>query len=228
MKRPFFSYEYSMKKTICVFLTACFALALTACGEYDYSAHLSDVRSDLFCAETDEFTVTLSCVSREYPYVSDGVASARTDLVEIVLTSAESEDYEIYVLSDAVWGGDMSFRNVTGDYFYSRGVTEFPQDSVSLRVEWNAGEEVRELTATSIKNEKTISAEQALDAAVTAEKDTVNALMNNGVFCGELYVRLLRRDKNYYYVGIVDTDGKTVSLLLDSETGEILARRVTS
>jgi len=38
-------------------------------------------------------------------------------------------------------------------------------------------------------------------------------------------VRLLRRNTNYYYVGIVDTDGKTISLLLNSETGEVLARR---
>ena len=216
-----------MKKVICALLTACFAFALTACGDYDYSAHLSDVRSDLFCAETDEFSLALSCVSREYPYVSDGVASEKSDLVEIVLTAKVGEDYEIYVLGDTVWGGDMSFRNVTGDYFYSRGVNEFPHDSVSLRVEWNGGEEARELTATSIKNDKTLSVKQTLDAAIAAEQDTVNAIMKNGVFCGELYVRLLRRDKTYYYVGIVDTAGRTVSLLLDSETGGVLARRVT-
>lgn len=216
-----------MKKAFFAFLPVCLVFATTACGDYDYSAHLSDVRSDLFCAETEEFNVTLSCVSREYPYVSDGVASDRTDLVEIVLTSDASEDYEIYVLDDSVWGGDMSFRNVTGDYFYSRGVNGFPKDSVSLRVEWDGGNEIRELTATSIRNEKTLSAEQALAAAVAAERDTVTALMKNGVFCGELYVRLLRRDKTYYYVGIVDTAGRTVSLLLDSETGDVLARRTT-
>lgn len=42
---------------------------------------------------------------------------------------------------------------------------------------------------------------------------------------GEFHVRLLRRDANYYYVGIVDGKGHTISLLLDSETGETLARR---
>lgn len=39
-------------------------------------------------------------------------------------------------------------------------------------------------------------------------------------------MRLLRRDKNYYYVGITDCTGKTISLLLNAETGEVLARRV--
>ena len=50
-------------------------------------------------------------------------------------------------------------------------------------------------------------------------------MTRGGVFYGEFHVRLLRRDKTYYYVGIVNSKGDILSLLLDSETGEILARR---
>ena len=60
---------------------------------------------------------------------------------------------------------------------------------------------------------------------MNAEKETIANMTQNGAFGGEFYVRLLRRDKNYYYVGIIDTSGKTVSLLLDGESGEVLARR---
>ncbi len=199
---------------------------LSACGKTDYSESLSDIRSDVFRAETEEFTLTLNCVSREHPFLTDGVASPRSDLVEIILNDGGTGgDYEIYVLGDTVWGGDMSFRNVSSDYYYSRGVDAFPEKSVSLRIK--NGDMTQEITATSIKNEKTLSVNDALGKALEHEKEAVDLLTQNGAFCGEIFVRLLRRDKTYYYVGIADTSGKTISLLLNSETGEVLARRVT-
>lgn len=217
-----------MKKALCILLLSCLCFpALTACGKIDYSEYLSDVRSDVFCAETEEFTLTLSCVSREHPFLADGIASERSDLVEIVLNDGGTGgvDYEIYVLGDTVWGGDMAFRNVSGDYYYSRGTDAFPEGNVSLRIQW--GDETRELTVTSIKNENTLTVNEALQSALDYEKDAVSTLTRNGAFCGEIFVRLLRRDKTYYYVGIADTTGKTISLLLNSETGEILARRIS-
>ena len=87
------------------------------------------------------------------------------------------------------------------------------------------GETATEVVATSVKTEKTLTPEQALDAALGAEKDYVAARMRGGAFAGEFRVRLLRREVNYYYVGIVDGDGHTLSLLLAAETGEVLARR---
>lgn len=199
--------------------------ALTGCGSYDYSAHLSEVRSDLFVAETEEFTVTLACIEREHPYELDGVACPMSSLAEIVLTEKNKTDreYTVTVLGDKAWGGDMSYRSVRGDWMFSQGVESFPEGSVSLRVCWDGGES--ELTATSVKNENTLTAEQALEKAIEAERERVDALTYDGSFHGEFQVRLLRRDKNYYFVGICPADGKLVSLLLDSETGEVLARR---
>lgn len=215
-----------MKKAFASLL-ALFALlpALTACGKTDYTQYISELRSDIFRAETEEFVVTLSCISREYPYVNDGIPSPRTDVVEIVVESTDGIDrnYSVFLLENDGWGGEMSFRNVLGNYFYSRSVEQFPEGSVNLRIEWEDG--AREIAASSVKSEKTITPESALAFAVDAEKETIDKMKASGSFHGEFYVRLLRRDKNYYYVGIVDTDGNTVSLLLDSETGEILARR---
>lgn len=199
-------------------------LSLTACGSTDYYQFVSDERSDLFYAETEKFSLALSCVDREHPFLTDGVVSPRSKTVEITLTEKQptGEKYEVYLLEDVPRGGEMSFRNVTSDYYYSRGVEEFPGGTVSLRV--IGGGETVELAATSVKNEKTLSAREALEFAVAAEKETIKNLSTDG-FRGEFHVRLLRRDKNYYYVGIVDSSGGTVSLLLDSETGAVLARR---
>ncbi len=215
-----------MKKHIlCIGLLLMLLPALSACGKYDYSAHVSDERSDLFCAETEQFTLTVACLEREQPFLLDGVAGERTKTVEVTLAekTLTGAEYEVYFLEDVPRGGDMSFRNVSGDYYYSRTVTEFPRDSVSLRIV--CGETSQDIMATSVRNENTLTAADALEKAIQSEKETIGQLTYDGAFHGEFHVRLLRRDKNYYYVGIVDRQGGIISLLLDSETGEVLARR---
>ncbi len=209
-----------------IILLAAFLPALSACGEADYSSRISEARSDLFCAETEEFSVVLSCVSREYPYLADGIPCERSMTIEIVLNDAQGADgYSVAVTGEnGSFGGDMTYRNVRDDFFYSCGVKQFPQTSVVLRVEWEGGS--REISATSVRNERTLSVEEALNAAVAAKKDYVTENTAEGEFEGEFYVRLLRRDKNYYYVGIIDKAGRTLSLLLDAETGALLAERL--
>ena len=228
MKKYLFSYSYIMKKKIlAAFLPLLFSLLvllpLAGCAKtYDYTAHLSEIRRDIFLAETEEFTLTLSCAEREHPYASDGVACPRSMLMEAVLIPKDKSVESFTILLDG-WGGEMSFRNVRGDWFYSQGVTSFPEGSVSLRISWEDGE--TEVAATSVKTENTLSCKEALARAVEEEKALVKSMTREGAFRGEFYVRLLRRDKNYYYVGIVNEAGETVSLLLDAESGEVLARR---
>jgi len=216
-----------MKKSIfCLILPILFLFGMTGCKKSGYEEQLSDVRSDLFLAETEEFSLSLACISRETPYLTDGVAAEMSNLIEIVLqeNGVHSEQYSVYLLGDKTTGGEMSYRSVQGDYYYSHGVDEFPTGTVSLRVQW--GNETREISATSVKNENTLSVKEALDLSVEHEKETIDRLSRNGVFEGEFHVRLIRRDKNYYYVGIVTKD-QTIALLLEADSGKVLARRVS-
>lgn len=215
-----------MKRYFLSFLSLLLLLpALSACGTYDYYAHVSDEKRDIFRAETETYTLTVSCVSREYPFLCDGVAAQKSDLLEAVLTekTPSAGEYELYFLEDVPKGGDMSFRSVTGDWYYSRTAETFPEGSLSVRVVKDGTAE--DIVATSVKTENTLSPREALQRAVDSEKDYISKMTRGGDFYGEFHVRLLRRDKNYYYVGIVNGEGDILSLLLDSETGEILARR---
>ena len=216
-----------MKKAFLgVTLMAALLPALTACGKADYTKYLSEVKSDLFLCETEEFSCSLACISREYPYLNDGVAAEKTNVVEIVLESKIGNNYDFTVTATAEHfsvGGDTSFRNTSGDFYFSQGVKAFPSGSVVLTVQWE--DESRELVATTIKNENTLSPEEALSFAVASEKETIDKMKQNGAFAGEFRVRILRRDKNYYYVGIVARDGSELALLLDGESGKTLARR---
>ena len=215
-----------MKKAFLLTVFLPVLLLCAACGsDYDYTRHISETRSDIFIASSEHFTVTLSCITREHPYASDGITCPLSELVEIVLKPEQpsATNFEVYVLGEEQWGGEMSFRNVEDDWFYSQSVKVFPESSVSLRVVWDSGEQ--EVLATSVKNDGTMSVTEALKSAISHEKTYVDMRMQNGAFTGEFRVRLLRRDVNYYYVAIVDADGHTLSLLLGAESGEVLARR---
>ena len=215
-----------MKKRLFLLAGAAALLpALAACAPYDYSDRLSEVRSDLFLAETEEYSLQLSCIEREYPYADDGIPCPMTKFVQVLLSpkGERAEGAEIYVgEGEGRFGGDASFRTAYGDYMLSEGVDEFPKGSVVVTVVY--GGETQEIAATSVRTEETLSPAEALRRGVKEEKETLGRMRREGVFCGEICVRLLRRDKNYYYFSV--TDGKErVSLLLDAETGEPLARR---
>ncbi len=215
-----------MKKVFYLCLPLCVLplFALAGCGKKTQPAkYLSEVKSDIFVAETEEFSLTLSCTEREYPYADDGIVCPVSKLCEISIVTEARADYSVFVIGEKTWGGETSYRNVRGDYYYSQGVDVFPENSVTLRIQWE--EETREIVATSVKTEKTISPEAALSEAVKSEKEAISRMTREGEFFGEYRVRLLKRDSVYYYVGIVDKNGHTISLLIDSETGAVLARR---
>ena len=200
-------------------------LTAAACAPYDYSDRLSEVRSDLFIAETEDFTLTLACVEREYPYADDGIPCPMTKSVQITLAPAGTPADEVTISvgeGAAQWGGDASFRTAYGDFYLSQGVDAFPEGSVDVRVVWG-GKEVA-IAATSVRTPQTISPEEALSRFVKSESEALSRMEREGVFCGEFRVRLLRRDKNYYYVAVTDGE-KHIALLLDAQTGETLARR---
>ncbi len=225
MKKMIFSYDYTMKTRYFLLLTAfLLPLAASCAPAYDYTAHVSEIKSDVFIASCEQFTVTLSCVEREHPYAADGITCPKSKLCELELVQKvpSESDYAVF-LGDNTWGGELSFRTAEGDYFYSQSIDAFPEKSVNLCVKKDG--ETIEIAATSVKNEHTMSAYEALDRVVSHEKDYIASLMQNGAFEGEFYIRLLRRNTNYYYVGVTDKSGKTLALLLSAENGEILARR---
>lgn len=208
-----------------IIILAALLPVLAACKQENYTEHLSEVRQDIFCAQTDDFVLLLNCTSREYPYADDGIACTMTQIIEVTLTPTVSPSGDVTIYADdGSWGGDASFSSVHGDYRFSQGVDTFPEGSVDLRVTW--GERTYQIAATSVRTDATIPPESALSVLTESEKETLARMKKEGIFCGEFRVRLLRREQNYYYVAVTD-GSEQIALLIDAETGEILARRAS-
>lgn len=215
-----------MKKLLLLLIPLLALPLLSGCKGEDYTKYLSEVKSDVFAAETEDFSLTLSCIRREEPYLSDGVACPMQPLIEIVLKPAAADGTEEYSLSLAgvpALSGELSYRTAKGDYYLLQPASEFPEGSVSLTVTKNG--ESLQLTAMSVKTHTMLTPEEALSAAIEREGELISRMTAGKQFQGEFQVRLLRRGSNYYYVGIVGKE-ENAALLLDAETGEVLARRI--
>ena len=98
-----------MKKFSFLLLLTGLVPLLASCKQNpDYFSHVSELRSDLFTASEEEFSLTVACITREHPYNNDGIKATLTDVVEITL-EGEADEYRVYLLGGEQIGGEMSF-----------------------------------------------------------------------------------------------------------------------
>ena len=57
------------------------------------------------------------------------------------------------------------------------------------------------------------------------EAATFDTLTDKNGFVGEIYLRLICEDSPYYYIGLIEKNGKIRAYLLDAESGKVLAKR---
>ena len=213
-----------MKK---MYIFAAFALCASAFGgcandKTDYTDYISENRYNIYMYSDDGTEIKIYCSEKESPFVADGIKGNVNSLTEIYLQFNEGFD-EVYITSQRFTGGEASYLTVKGCWYLSfSGYQE--GDNIALTV--NCDGESREYTLNSILYDGVMSAEEALQYAVEYDSTTFEALKNNGVFYGEIFLRLLYdAGKCYRYVGVCDRNGKIKAYLLDGETGRVIAER---
>ena len=88
------------------------------------------------------------------------------------------------------------------------------------------GDQSCTLTALSALNEDTIPYTEALKRATDYCAEYITSHTENGKLKAEISVRLLTENgNNYYYVGFTATDGEKKAVLIDGETGSVLAEK---
>ena len=209
--------------TVCCCL---FAGSLISCkNNVRYTDYVSELRGNIFLAQTDELSLKIYAVTKEIPYVADGVPKERSTRTEVHLTAPSGDkEYTLSFEADGkTYGGEMSFDNVKAEYYFS--CTLDVSALREIRCELACDETTTELTAKSVLTPTTLSAENVLNNVRIEEKELFSSLTDQYGFAGEIYIRLLYEEAPYYYVGITDRNGKTSAFLVNAETGKILAKR---
>lgn len=218
-----------LHKNIRTFFTLVLILGLlcffTACTALDYFSYVSELRSNIFLAETENFSMRIYSVTKEVPFVSDGVPrelSTRTE-VYLIAPSGDKTCEISFSYDGKTYGGEMSFDNVKTEYYYACTLDVSSAKEIVCHIQY--GENTIDMTAYSVLDENTITPRAALDIVRQSESELFETMTDKYGFTGEIYLRLLYEDSPYYYIGIIDRNGNTAAYLLNAQTGKILARR---
>ncbi len=208
-------------------LTLLFYLAcLTSCNKkIEYFDYVSELRSNIFLAKTEDFDLRIYATVKESPYATDGIPRECFSRLEAYLLAPEGDKTVLLSMQidGQTQGGEMSYDNVKGEYYYACPLDVSSLTSLPCTVTY--GETTTELIASSVLTEKTISPQVALQKVQTENVDLFSSMTDKYGFAGEIYIRLLFEDAPYYYVGVINRSGGCNAFLMNAETGKILAKR---
>ena len=214
------------KKILCLLLAALCVFLLVGCKkQVHYFEYVSENRSNIFLAETDELSLRIYAVEKETPYAADGIPREISARTEVYLTAPDgSKEYDLsFTANGKEYGGDMSFDNVKTEYYYFCTLDISELSSIPCKIV--CGETVIELTAQSVKTDTTLSPKYVLESLVSSEQELFSSMTDKYGFAGEIYLRLIYEDAPYYYLGVIDRNGGINAFLINAQTGKILAKR---
>ncbi len=207
-------------------LALLFAGSAAACQKkIDYFDYVSELRSNIFVAKTEELALRLYTTAKESPYKTNGIPEPTAPRFEAYMVAPEGDKQAEFfcTVGGKDIGGEMSYDNVKQEYFYACSVDFSGESSIDCTLTY--GEERVTVTAQSVRTEKTLAPKAALETLRKEQNELFAGLTDKYGFAGEIYLRLLYEDAPYYYVGVIDREGKVRAFLMNAETGKILAKR---
>lgn len=197
--------------------------------------HLIERRDNLFLFNDNNYCASFYTGEREEPYALDGEIN---DMVEFGIVifyahnqyklSAESYPFELHI-NDEVFTGNLERNN--SDKTYSIDIEKSaPADAVVTLKVVLPSSDFNE-TLVNISKDFAISQEQAIQIA-SEELSSVLKQISKSDKNVEVIVKMLKdfsdseQAKYYWYVGIVSSDGTTAGILIDTQTGEIISKKL--
>lgn len=193
----------------------------------DYLSYVSELRSDVFCGESENYSVTVYSGLKEKPFKHDGIVEKQTLFLSIKIFMKERSDEVINVkfeIDGTLYEKQTQYDPVSSTISCSAEVKALPQNELILT--FCRGDEIETIKTTSLLKADTLSFSVALQKATEKAADFLNEHTSGSKFEGEISIRLLcESGRNYYYVGFILQDGLKLAYLLDGTTGEILAEK---
>ena len=112
IKKLLFSLLFILWSIVCFALTGC-------TRKIDYFSYVSEFRNNIFLAETENFTLRIYSVTKETPYVADGIAHESTARTEVFLLAPEGT--QNYTLT--VYFNGKEVYQTKKDLVFQRGIT---------------------------------------------------------------------------------------------------------
>lgn len=226
LKSSFLHPIKTLRAVFSLLLLLCLSLCLISCKkDTNYFDYVSELRSNVFLASNEEFSLRVYSIKKESPYSADGVPreiNVRTE-VWLVAPSGDQECNLTFTVDGNPYGGEMAYDNVKAEYYLACNLDTSTFSTIECNIAY--GETEYTLTAKSVLSQDTLSPETVLKNLTSAETELFTSMTDKYGFAGEIYLRLIYEDSPYYYVGVIDRNGKTNAFLINATSGKILAKR---
>ena len=219
-------------------MLAIFVLGFSACGstKIDLNDYLIERRNNLFTAEDKMYGVTFSSGTREENYALDGIRNNMQDFAILTLyrldgNSLAKDTYTyIVTIDDEQFTGYL--ENSAVDNSYSADLAVNVGDSAVVNVQisftgYNFNEDLTNVSSTFNVDSKT-----AISIASNELSEAINNITSDKNVKIEAVMKVLKDSSTseavsyYWYVGVVSTNGDTLGILIDANSGDIVAKKV--
>ena len=216
------------KKILILILLILFPIIFSGCEKsLDLTNYLTELRSNIFCGECEDFSLRASYGFKESPMASDGNVGAKKYSLTFKLQNAKTDTNYTLFMS---YGGkdysiDFTINPVTNSLTAVLDIDSFTEKQFAVRVLY-AGKS-KDITLNSIVPKDTMEYSKALNGLQKSQPSLISAHLNqNGEFNAEIYMRVIVKDnRSFYYVGIASGNDNLKAFLLDGKSGEVLAIR---
>ncbi len=219
-----------MKKLV-IFCLIISSLFLAGCNSVyrEVSKTVSEVRYSIYLGETDTIKATFMCGKREKDYVINGYNTPLIDfgIVTIALKkSATTDNAKIVLTVDTNRYEDTLEKNPFDDTLVADLKIIPTASEITLKV--YLGNDVQELTLNCLNSDWKVDHQDALKLACKTLKGELKTQID-GTYKGEVYVKIIEDTKvnkgqYYWYVSFAGRDGIKHTVIINPNSGEVLAK----
>lgn len=228
-----------MKKKLLIFMMFVVSIfSMSACGKaskLNLADYLIEERINLFTASDNLYSVTLSSGKRESNYNLDGIVNDKVDFSILTITrndnSPLANDKYSYIttIDGNNYTGFLEKSEVDNSYSIDLGAYVNRDSKINVQISFTGYSFKQDLTNTS--SEFSVDGTTAIGIANKELNDTVKEITSDKNVKIEVIMKVLRdysnELKNYYwYVGVISTNGDTLGVLIDANSGDIIAKKV--
>ena len=187
----------------------------------------------MFTASDELYNVSFSTGTREKDYNFDGVINEKVPFGVLTLSRNENlplanDTYTYLVtINNKTYTGFLEKAN-NNSYSADLEVNTMGDEYVNVQISFTGYTFNKDLTNVSSNFE--VDSSLALNIAKDELRQNIKNLLKHDKI--EVVMKLMKdysseELKNYYwYIGIISTDGNTLGILIDTNSGEIIAKKV--
>lgn len=187
--------------------------------------NMSEITNAYFYGKCDEFEISLSSGRREEPYVYDGKNGETCDFALVIMDLNSEKDKEIVVFSinSNAFSSVLEYNAITGTFMadLEREISE--NDNISVKF----GNSQINLICQS--KDFQVDENKAIEIGVNEFFEDFKNMIEKQELKAECYLKILDNlsngfEKSFWCFAIVDTNGNHFNVIIDTNSGDILAK----